>query len=176
MAYVENDSLALPYALRFHIEPSISVTYQRAWGELLAQISVLHTYYKQDLKEQDLVLDEEVNRTLGQARLYGSLIFEKSQSVLGNAYTLTVEPKAQYLFTSFEEQGNIGLYDSTPLLTNFNNLFRGQEFTGLDRINDNNQVTVGATSRLLDSNNSEILVASVAQILDIQDSRVINGL
>jgi LPS-assembly protein len=136
---------------------------------------VLHTYYKQDLKEQDLVLDEEVNRTLGQARLYGSLIFEKSQSVLGNAYTLTVEPKAQYLFTSFEEQGNIGLYDSTPLLTNFNNLFRGQEFTGLDRINDNNQVTVGATSRLIDSNNSEILVASVAQILYIQESRLIDG-
>jgi LPS-assembly protein len=175
LAYFENDSLALPDALRFHIEPSISVPYQRAWGELLAQISVLHTYYKQDLKEQDLVLDEEVNRTLGQARLYGSLIFEKSQSVLGNAYTLTVEPKAQYLFTSFEEQGNIGLYDSTPLLTNFNNLFRGQEFTGLDRINDNNQVTVGATSRLIDSNNSEILVASVAQILYIQESRLIDG-
>lgn len=175
LAYFENDSLTSPDALRFHFEPSISVPYQRAWGELLAQASVLHTYYKQDLKGQDLGLDEELTRTLGQARLYGSLIFEKPQNLLGNAYTLTVEPKAQYLFTSFEEQSNIGLYDSTPLLTNFNNLFRGQEFTGLDRINDNNQFTVGATSRLIDTNNNEILVASVGQILYIQDSRLIDG-
>jgi LPS-assembly protein len=175
LAYFENDSLLSPNALRFHFEPSISLPYQRAWGELLAQASVLHTYYKQDLKGQDLALDEELTRTLGQARLYGSLIFEKPQNLLGNAYTLTVEPKAQYLFTSFEEQSNIGLYDSTPLLTNFNNLFRGQEFTGLDRINDNNQFTVGATSRLIDTNNNEILVASVGQILYIQDSRLIDG-
>lgn len=175
LAYFENDSLTSPDALRFHIEPSISLPYQRAWGELLAQASVLHTYYSQDLKGQDLALDEELTRTLGQARLYGSLIFEKSQNMLGTPYTLTVEPKAQYLFTSFEDQSNIGLYDSTPLLTNFNNLFRGQEFTGLDRINDNNQFTVGATSRLIDANNNEILVASVGQILYIQESRLIDG-
>ena len=174
-AYFENDSLMSPDALRIHIEPSISLPYQRAWGELLAQASVLHTHYQQDLKDQELALDEEVNRTLGQARLYGSLIFEKPQNLLGNAYTLTVEPKAQYLFTSFEEQSRIGLYDSTPLLTNFTNLFRGQEFTGLDRINDNNQVTLGATSRLIDNTNNEVLVASVAQILYIQDSRLIDG-
>lgn len=175
LAYFDNDSPTSANALRFHIEPSISLPYQRAWGELLAQASVLHTYYKQDLKGQDLALDENVTRTLGQARLYGSLIFEKQQNVLGTPYTLTLEPKAQYLFTSFEEQSNIGLYDSTPLLTNFSNLFRGQEFTGLDRINDNNQITVGTTSRLIDTNNNEILVASVAQIFYIQDSRLIDG-
>jgi LPS-assembly protein len=174
-AYFENNSISSPNAFRFHIEPSISLPYQRAWGELLAQASILHTYYKQDLKEQDLTLDEEINRTLGQARLYASLIFEKPQRVLGSEYTLTVEPKAQYLFTSFKEQSNIGLYDSTPLLPNFNNLFRGQEFTGLDRINDNNQITIGTTSRLIDNNNNEVLVASVAQILYIEDSKLIDG-
>ena len=175
LAYFENDSIESPNALRFHIEPSISLPYQRAWGELLAQASVIHTYYKQDLKEQPLPLDEKVSRTLGQARLYGSLIFEKPQRLLGNEYTLTLEPKAQYLYTSFEDQSRIGLYDSTPLLTNFNNLFRGQESTGLDRINDNNQVTIGTTSRLIDSNNNEVLVASVGQILYIEEAELIDG-
>jgi len=175
LAYFENDSLVLPDALRFHVEPSISIPYQRAWGELLAQASVLHTYYKQDLKDENFgLLEEEVNRTLGQARLYGALIFEKPQRLFGTDYTLTVEPKAQYLFTSFEEQSNIGLYDSTALLTNFNNLFRGQEFTGLDRINDNNQVTLGTTSRLIDSSNNEILIASIGQILYVRDSELID--
>jgi LPS-assembly protein len=175
LAYFENDSLVLPDALRFHVEPSISIPYQRAWGELLAQASVLHTYYKQDLKDENFgLLEEEVNRTLGQARLYGALIFEKPQRLFGTDYTLTVEPKAQYLFTSFEEQSNIGLYDSTAILTNFNNLFRGQEFTGLDRINDNNQVTLGTTSRLIDSSNNEILIASIGQILYVRDSELID--
>ena len=175
LAYFENDSLVLPDALRFHVEPSISIPYQRAWGELLAQASVLHTYYKQDLKDENFgLLEEEVNRTLGQARLYGALIFEKPQRLFGTDYTLTLEPKAQYLFTSFEEQSNIGLYDSTALLTNFNNLFRGQEFTGLDRINDNNQVTLGTTSRLIDSSNNEILIASIGQILYVRDSELID--
>ena len=175
LAYFENNALRSPDALRFHIEPSISLPYQRAWGELLAQVSVLHTHYEQDLKGQDLALDEDLTRTLGQARLYGSLIFEKVQRLFGNKYTLTLEPKAQYLFTSFKDQSRIGLYDSTPLLTNFNNLFRGQEFTGLDRINDNNQVTLGTTSRLIDANNTEVFIASIGQILYIEEAQLIDA-
>lgn len=175
LAFFENDDLTSPNALRFHFEPSFSLPYQRAWGELLAQVSVLHTRYQQDLKNQVSTLAEDVSRTIGQGRLYGSLIFEKQQGVFGKPYTLTFEPKLQYLYTSFEDQSKIGLYDSTPLLTNVNNLFRGREFTGLDRINDNNQFTFGASSRLIDQNNREILVASVGQILYIENSRLIDN-
>lgn len=178
LAYFEIDELSAPNAVRFHIEPSISLPYQRAWGELLAQVSVLHTRYQQDLKNINLTtssLQEDVDRTITKSRLYGSLIFEKEQNVWGKEYMLTFEPKAQYLYTSFKDQSNIGLYDSTPLLTNFSNLFRGQEFTGLDRINDNNQITLGATSRLLDKNNNELLVASVGQIFYVDDAKLIDS-
>ena len=178
LAYFEIDELTSPNAVRFHVEPSISLPYQRAWGELLAQVSVLHTRYQQDLKNISLAttsLQEDVDRTITKSRLYGALIFEKDQSVWGKEYMLTFEPKAQYLYTSFKEQSNIGLYDSTPLLTNFSNLFRGQEFTGLDRINDNNQITLGATSRLLDNNNNELLVASIGQIFYVDDAQLIDS-
>jgi LPS-assembly protein len=182
-AYFENSLDSRPDAFRVHIEPSLSVPYQRAWGELLAEVSVLQTYYEQDVPDGSLnpldgslnQLDESVSRTIGQARLYGSLIFEKEDLVLNNKYLLTVEPKAQYLYTSYEEQANIGLYDTTPLLTTFNNLFRGQEFTGLDRINDNNQFTFGATARLIDQQNREKLVVSIGQIFYLQDSKLINS-
>ncbi|MGB3726302.1 MAG: LPS assembly protein LptD [Glaciecola sp.] len=178
VAYFEIDEDVSPNAVRVHIEPSISVPYQRAWGELLAQGSILHTYYRQDLKNIDPTttpLEKEVTRTVGQARLYGSLIFERDQTMLGDKFLLTLEPKAQYLYTTFQDQSNIGLYDSTQLLTNFGNLFSGQEFTGLDRINDNNQLTLGATSRLLDSNNKELLTASIGQIFFIEDARLIDS-
>jgi LPS-assembly protein len=172
-AYFDNRLSQRPDAVRVHIEPSISVPYQRAWGELLAQVSLLQTYYDQDLEGlSNTSLDESVERTLGQARLFGSLIFEREQMVGDSNYLLTFEPKAQYLYTSFQEQFNIGFYDTTELLTTFSNLFRGQEFTGLDRINDNNQFTLGATARIIDNNNREVLVASVGQILYLEDAKL----
>ena len=175
-AYFENSLESKPNAFRVHVEPSLSLPYQRAWGELLAEVSVLQTYYEQELPQGSVgELDESVSRTIGQGRLYGSLIFEKEDLVLDNKYLLTIEPKVQYLYTSFEEQDNIGLYDTTPLLTTFNNLFRGQEFTGLDRINDNNQFTLGATARLVDQQNREKLVLSVGQIFYLQDSKLISS-
>jgi LPS-assembly protein len=173
MAYFDNRLDQRPDAFRLHVEPSLSIPYQRAWGELLAQVSVLHTYYDQDIVEPSTtVLEETVDRTLGQARLYGSLIFERPQDVANDQYMITFEPKAQYLYTSYQDQSNIGLYDTTELLTTFSNIFRGQEFTGLDRINDNNQFTLGATTRIIDNNNRELLVASVGQILYLDDAKL----
>nr|WP_284219116.1 LPS assembly protein LptD [Agaribacter marinus] len=172
LAYFENSNSSLANAVRFHIEPSLTLPYQKSWGEFLAQISVLHTYYEQDVPNGNNELAETVDRTLGQARLYGSLIFERPNVGIKKDYTMTFEPRMQYLYTSFEEQSSIGLYDTTELLTTFSNLFRGQEFTGLDRINDNNQFTLGATTRFIDSNNREVLVASVGQIIYLENSKL----
>ncbi|MDT0584324.1 MULTISPECIES: LPS assembly protein LptD [Alteromonadaceae] len=175
-AYFENNLDTLPNAFRVHIEPSLSIPYQRAWGELLAEVSALQTYYEQDLVDNYVgPLTESVSRTIGQGRLYGSLIFENTELFEKSEYLLTFEPKAQYLYTSFEEQSEIGFYDTTPLLTTFNNLFRGQEFTGLDRINDNNQFTLGATARLIDQQNREKLVLSIGQIFYLQESKLISS-
>jgi len=52
-------------------------------------------------------------------------------------------------------------------------LFRGQEFTGLDRISDNNQITLGLTTRMLDKNNREQFVLSVGQIFYLEDNKVV---
>lgn len=172
MAYFSSENSLLTDAARVHIAPTISIPYQRAWGELMAEATVMHTFYNQDIVENETQLEETVNRTIGQTRLFGSLFFERPNSGPDGKYMLTFEPKAQYLYTSFEDQSNIGLYDTTELLTTFSNLFRGQEFTGLDRINDNNQFSLGATSRLIDNRNREILVASIGQIVYLEDSRL----
>ncbi|MBF7075078.1 LPS assembly protein LptD [Glaciecola sp. MH2013] len=172
-AYFENSLNTQPSAFRVHVEPSLSIPYQRAWGELLAEISVLQTNYEQELPDGYVgSLEERVSRTIGQGRLFGSLIFENAELLQDSEFLVSVEPKAQYLFTSFEEQDNIGFYDTTPLLTTFSNLFRGQEFTGLDRINDNNQFTLGATARLIDAQNREKLVVSIGQIFYLRDAEL----
>jgi LPS-assembly protein len=171
LAYFDTATDSDPTAWRWHLAPTLSLPYQRHWGEVTAELSVLNTYYRQSNGE-DIGLEDEVNRTLGQARLYSALYFEQQDSWFDDNSTVTFEPKMQYLFTSYEDQSTIGLYDSTALLTDFNGLFRGQEFTGLDRISDNNQITLGVTSRIIDSKNREQLVVSLGQIFYLEDSKL----
>lgn len=172
LAYFDNKLNDAPRATRFHFAPSIAFPYQTTWGEFLAETSILSTYYRQE-NIADTTLEKEVSRTLGQARLYGALNFERDSSWFGKEVTQTLEPKIQYLYTSYKDQSNIGLYDTTRLLNNFEGLFRGQEFTGLDRISDNNQVTIGITSRILDKNNREQFKVSFGQIFYLEENQVL---
>jgi LPS-assembly protein len=172
LAYFDNSSLTDPKAVRLHLAPTLAFPYQTQWGEFLAETSLLHTQYKQD-NIAGSNLDKDVDRTLGQARLYGSLNFERPSSWYGKKGIQTLEPKIQYLYTTFEDQTGIGLYDTTKLLNDFAGLFRGQEFTGLDRISDNNQLTLGLTSRILDKNNREQFKVSVGQIFYLADNKVL---
>lgn len=171
MAFFDNDNPDSPTATRVHVAPVLSFPYQAQWGELLAETTILHTYYHQE-NIDNTALNEEVTRTLGQAKLYGALEFERTTSWFGEQMTQTLEPKAQYLYTSFEDQSNIGLYDTTRLFNDFAGLFRGQEFTGLDRVSDKNQITLGLTTRVLDKNNREQFKLSLGQIFYLKDNRL----
>ena len=171
LAYFDNAQENNPTALRWHVAPTLSLPYQRYWGEMTAELTVMNTYYHQREIEGTL-LEEEVNRTLTRGRLFSSLYLERNDNLLGNNMTVTLEPKIQYLYTSYEDQSNIGLYDTTALLNDVNGLFRGQEFTGLDRINDNNQITLGVTSRVIDDANREQFVVSLGQIFYLADTRI----
>ncbi len=172
LAFFDNQMEGLPKATRFHFAPSLALPLRSQWGEFLAEATLLNTYYKQDNIE-NTNLEEEVNRTLGQGRIFGALFFERQANWFGESMLQTLEPKIQYLYTSFKQQNMIGQYDTTRLLNNFNGLFRGQEFTGLDRISDNNQVTVGLTTRLLDKNNREQFKLSLGQIFYLQDNKLL---
>ena len=174
LAYFESGDLDNPTATRFHIAPTVRYPFKNQWSEFLAEATVLHTRYIQE-NIQDSVLEKNISRTLGQVKVYGSLAFERPASWFGSEATQTFEPKVQYLYTSFEDQNNIGLYDTTRLFNDSAGLFRGQEFTGLDRISDNNQITVGMTSRFVDNNNQERFKLSLGQIFYLTENQVVDA-
>ena len=174
LAYFESGELDNPTATRFHIAPTVRYPFKNQWSEFLAEATVLHTQYIQE-NIQKLALQKNVTRTLGQAKVYGSLAFERPVNWFGAQAIQTFEPKVQYLYTSFQDQNNIGLYDTTRLFNNFSGLFRGQEFTGLDRISDNNQITVGMTSRFIDENNQERFKLSLGQIFYLKNNQLVDA-
>ena len=105
--------------------------------------------------------------------LDGGLIFERQTSVFGQPMTQTLEPRVFYLYSQYEEQLLQPDFDSAELTFSYGQLFRDTRFSGNDRLDDANQVSVGVTSRYFDNETGEEkLSASLGQIYYFRDREV----
>ncbi|MFT3813063.1 MAG: LPS-assembly protein LptD [Acidovorax sp.] len=105
--------------------------------------------------------------------LDSGLVFERDTSFLGRSFTQTLEPRAFYTYTPYRDQSLVPLYDTAPYDFNFATVYTENSFAGNDRIADNNRLTLGVTSRLLDpKTGAEALRLGVAQLVRFSDQRV----
>jgi len=167
--------------IRTHIEPEISFPYQRPAGFAVAEFKLPMTYYSQTFNDSDNgnfvngytgELEEQVVRVIPTARLHAGLNFERPTSWFGHAITQTLEPQLQYLYIPYKNQDNIGIYDSSTIQQDFLGLYRDRLYSGLDRIADTNQFTIGLTSRVFDDIGSERFRFALGQIVYFGDSQV----
>ena len=104
--------------------------------------------------------------------LDGGLIFERQTSLMSSV-TQTPEPRAYYLYSQYEEQSGQPDFDSAELTFSYDQLFRDTRFSGHDRIDDANQLSLGVTSRFMDNaTGNETLRASIGQIFYFRDREV----
>jgi LPS-assembly protein len=105
--------------------------------------------------------------------LDGGLVFERSTSFFGRAFLQTLEPRAFYVYTPFRDQSKLPNYDSGLNDFNFATIWTENAFAGNDRISDNNLLTLGTTTRLLDPDTgAEAAKFGVAQRLRFKDQNV----
>ncbi len=172
----------LPEATRLHLEPTINLPMSNDWGSLNAEAKLLATHYQQDNLERYRAyrggsneaannLEDSVNRVLPQFKLDGKMVFERDASLIGDGFTQTLEPRAQYLYVPYRDQSTINNYDSSLLQSDYSGLFRDRTYGGLDRIASANQVTTGVTSRVYDDASVERFNVSVGQIYYFTQSR-----
>jgi LPS-assembly protein len=101
------------------------------------------------------------------------LIFERNTRFFGRDLTQTLEPRAFYTYTPYRNQGSVPLYDTGINDFNFATVFTENAFAGNDRISDNNLLTLGLSSRLLDpASGAELVRLSYAQRLRFKDQQV----
>ena len=106
--------------------------------------------------------------------LDSGLVLERSTSYFGRAFVQTLEPRAFYVYTPFRQQNHLPNYDSGLNDFNFATIYTENEYGGHDRIADNNLLTLGATTRLLDpQTGAEAVKFAVAQRLRFKDQRVV---
>ncbi len=156
---------------RAALRPSIALPLRRSYGQLIPKLTLNHASYW--LNNQASGLDERPSVTLPTASLDAGLVFEKRLHWLGESATQTLEPRLFYLYTPYEDQSDLPLFDTAELDFSFASLFRENRFSGRDRIGDANQLTLALTSRTLsDRSGRELFRASIGQIFYFEDRRV----
>ncbi len=107
------------------------------------------------------------------ASLDGGLIFERQTKLFGQSMTQTLEPRVYYLYSKYEEQIFQPDFDTAELTFSYGQLFRDTRFSGNDRLDDANQLSVGVTSRYFDNETGEEkLSVSLGQIYYFRDREV----
>lgn len=117
-----------------------------------------------------------------QASLDTGLAFERDFKQRDNNFTQTLEPRVFYLWRDYDEQTSLNQavpgngivnFDSSQLSLTYQQLFRDSRFSGGDRLDDTNQVTLGLTSRFIDNDSGiERLRLGVGQIFYFEDRQV----
>lgn len=169
-------------AVRTHVEPVLTLPYRRAQGFAVAEFKLPITHYSQSFDDNinnsrlfpngyKGQLKDSVTRIIPTARLATGLNFERDTSWFGSNLTQTLEPQLQYLYIPYENQNDIGIYDSSNIQQDFLGLYRDRIYGSIDRIADTNQITLGLTSRFFNEAGSERLRFAIGHIFHIEDTK-----
>jgi LPS-assembly protein len=114
------------------------------------------------------------SRTVPTFSLDSGLVLERDASIFGRSFRQTLEPRAFYTYTPFRNQNYLPNYDSALNDFNFATIYTENEFQGNDRIADNNLLTLGVSTRLLDpATGAQAASFGVAQRLRFKDQFVV---
>lgn len=102
--------------------------------------------------------------------------FSRRVNIFGRALVQTLEPRLYYVYIPFTDQDELPLFDTAIADFNLAQIFTENRFSGWDRINDANQLTVAVTTRFLDARNGrEWLRAILGQRYFLKEQEVTLG-
>ncbi len=160
---------------RFHSEIALSYPLEQSYGFLKSSLNVQHTQYSFNSLDPDAISEgyqDEVSRDIYIASLDAGLFFERNFLVGQQTFIQTLEPRMMLAHIPYKNQSHIPLFDTAQTSFSYGQLFSANRFTGIDRVGDTQQVSLGLTSRLLNDSGTEFLRASIGQIQYLQDRKV----
>ncbi|MCK5828883.1 MAG: LPS assembly protein LptD [Methylococcales bacterium] len=156
---------------RINVQPSIAVPLKTAGSFITPKVSLKHTQYFLSNQKKDT--ENSISRTLPIFSVDSGLIFERDFKSKDSNYMHTIEPRLFYLYIPNKNQDDIPTFDSSLYDYSYSSLFRENSFSGNDRVQDANQISMAITSRLIDSKSGqERLKLSVGEIFYFRDREV----
>ncbi|HSF71757.1 MAG TPA: LPS-assembly protein LptD, partial [Methylotenera sp.] len=108
----------------------------------------------------NMISNNSANRTLPIFSLDSGLLFERDVNIVKNSYTQTFEPRMFYVYIPEKNQDRLPVFDSALADLNMTTLFTENQFTGNDRINNANQLSLAFTTRMIDNKTGEERIAA----------------
>lgn len=161
-SYVDFSHPTLINGKRMVAYPSLSFPLTAPYGYVTPKIGVHMTRYSLDQNNTTALPDK--SRVLSTFTADSGLLFERGTNLLGKSYTQTLEPKLYYVYIPYRDQRRIPNFESGVQDINFATIYSENQFSGHDRINDANQITLGVNSRLINPDTGvQALRAGIAQ-------------
>jgi LPS-assembly protein len=145
---------------RFHAYPSLKFPFQTSFSTVTPRLGWYFTRYALDdstRNNPDSLAGAaptggyaDITRSLPVFSLDTNLLMERDWDFMGRSYIQTLEPRAFYVYIPYKNQDRIPVFDSSLGDLSLDQLFTENQFTGVDRINNANQLTLALTSRFLD--------------------------
>lgn len=165
---------------RFTLYPSLSLPMMRSYGYLTPKLGIHYTRY--DLGGNTAFINDRglpdtyqsETRVLPIFSVDSGLYFDRDMRVVKNRYTQTLEPRLYYVYIPNQNQSRLPIFDTGYSDINLATIFSENQFSGGDRINDANQVTLGLTTRLIDQKTgAQRLAATIAERFYFKDQNVV---
>ena len=113
------------------------------------------------------------SRSLPIGTIDAGLFFDRETTIGDTRFLHTLEPRLFYLRTPYRDQSDLPVFDTRDFTFSWGQLFRDSRYSGADRQNDANQLTMAVSTRFIDQDTGkERFSGSIGQILYFDDSRV----
>jgi LPS-assembly protein len=138
-----------PTGQRFHVRPGITLPFDSASGYFTPSFYIDNTDYM--VRHPFNWQSHNRARTLPIVDVDTGLYFNRNVHWEKSDYIQTLQPEAFYLYVPYQDQDDIPNFDTYLLPFSFNTLFNLNRFTGNDRLQNANQLSLGVSSRIINS-------------------------
>jgi LPS-assembly protein len=145
--YTAFDHVSLVNGQRVVAYPSYSLPMHNAFAHFTPKVGAHMTRYT--IGSNNTAGLADTTRTLPIFSADSGVVFEREINARGQRVLQTLEPKAYYVYIPYKDQSALPNFDSGVQDINFATIFSENQFSGNDRINDANQLTLGVTSRFI---------------------------
>jgi LPS-assembly protein len=150
--------------------PNVSVPLQTPYAHVTPKLGYNVTRYYLEPNSSGYT---DQTRALPIFSTDSSVVFERPATIGGAPFLQTLEPRLFYVYIPFRDQSTIPVFDSAQQDLNFATIYSENQFSGWDRINNANQITLGVSSRFIGTENgAERLRVGVAQRYNFEDQKV----
>ena len=134
---------------RYTFFPNVSKPIENSFGFITPKFGLHHTGYMLNRSTANIP-NKNISRTIPIMSLDSGLTATRETKIFGEEFNQTIEPRLFYVYVPYKNQSHMPTFDSGIQGFSFGRIFSENKYSGNDRINDANRVTMSLTSRLID--------------------------